>query len=147
MSAPTQNLTRGVVTLSHDGAEKLIGATVAAAREAGLPVSVAVHDSAANLLAFLRMDGAPELTIGIAQDKSYTAAAFGAPTHQLHEVIKDDEPLRLGFVHTPRVVTFGGGFPLVSEGLLVGGIGVSGGHYSQDVAVVEAALKATGFTA
>ncbi len=146
MSVSVEGRTREVVTLSREGAEEVVDAVVAAAGRAALPVCVAVHDASANLLAFLRMDGAPPLASGIAQDKAYSSAAFGAPTHQLHELIKDDEPLRLGIVHTPRLVTFGGGYPLVSDRRVVGAVGVSGGHYTQDMAVVEEALKACGYT-
>ncbi|GAA0910760.1 heme-binding protein [Pseudonocardia zijingensis] len=146
MSAPAGGRTRDVRTLSQEGTEELVTAVVTAADRAALPVCVAVYDASASLLAFLRMDGAPPLTIGIAQDKAYSSAAFGAPTHQLHELIKDDEPLRLGIVHTPRLVTFGGGYPLVCDGRVVGAVGVSGGHYTQDMAVVEEALKACGYT-
>jgi uncharacterized protein GlcG (DUF336 family) len=108
-------------------------------------VSVAVHDAGGNLLAFARMDGALELTIDIAQNKSYSSAASGLATHQWHDFIKDDEPLRIGIVHTPRLVTFAGGLPVIVEGRPIGAIGVSGGHYSQDVAVATEALKACGF--
>ncbi|HWD01888.1 MAG TPA: heme-binding protein [Amycolatopsis sp.] len=146
MSGSVAGRTRDVVTLSQEGAGELVKAVIDAAHRAALPVCVAVHDAAAGLLAFVRMDGAPALTIGIAQDKAYSSAAFGAPTHQLHELIKDDEPLRLGIVHTPRLVTFGGGYPLVSDGRTIGAVGVSGGHYTQDMAIVEEALKACGYT-
>jgi uncharacterized protein GlcG (DUF336 family) len=146
MSVSVAGRTREVVTLAQEGAEELIKAVIDAAHRATLPVCVAVHDAAANLLAFVRMDGAPALTIGIAQDKAYSAAAFGAPTHQLHELIKDDEPLRLGIVHTPRLVTYGGGYPLVSDGRTIGAVGVSGGHYTQDMTIVEEALKVCGYT-
>ncbi|QJY51087.1 heme-binding protein [Pseudonocardia broussonetiae] len=146
MTVATGSRTRQVVTLSQEGADELVRAVIAAARTSALPVSVAVHDAAANLLAFVRMDGAPELTIGIAQNKAYSSAAFGAATHQLHELIKEDEPLRLGIVHTPRLVTFGGGYPVVADGRIVGAVGVSGGHYTQDTAVAEEALKACGYS-
>ncbi|ODU06878.1 MAG: cobalamin adenosyltransferase [Pseudonocardia sp. SCN 72-86] len=141
---PAEPLTREVVSLSRAGAERVVAAVVDAATKESLPVSVAVHDAGANLLAFLRMDGAPELTIGIAQNKSYTAAAFGMPTHQWHDVIKDDEPLRLGIVHTDRLVTFGGGYPFVVDGQIAGSVGVSGGHHSQDMAIAESAINAAG---
>jgi uncharacterized protein GlcG (DUF336 family) len=41
-------------------------------------------------------------------------------------------------------VVFGGGYPIKIDGAIVGGIGVSGGHYEQDMKVAEAALKALG---
>ncbi|SBS76079.1 conserved hypothetical protein [uncultured Mycobacterium sp.] len=137
--------TRSIHTLTFAGAQSLIQAAVAAAQEQSMAVSVALHDTGANLVGFARMDGAPALTIDIAQNKSYTAVAFGLPTHQWHDVLKDDEPLKLGIVHTPRLVTYGGGYPIVSDGQIVGSIGISGGHYTQDMTVAEAALKACGF--
>jgi uncharacterized protein GlcG (DUF336 family) len=90
------------------------------------------------------MDGAPLLSVEIAKDKAYTAVAFGIPTHEWFKFIKDDPPLLHGIVNKPRLVVFGGGFPLrVGDGL-IGGIGVSGGHYTQDMQVAEAGVSALG---
>jgi len=139
-----RTLTRQLATITLDGAQALVTAAVQEAIRQSLRISVAVHGADGNLLAFARMDGAPELTIDIAQNKSYTAAAYGLPTHQWHEFIKDDEPLKLGIVHTPRLVTYGGGFPLTSDGAVIGSIGISGGHYTQDMAIATAALKQAG---
>jgi uncharacterized protein GlcG (DUF336 family) len=41
-----------------------------------------------------------------------------------------------------RLVVFGGGYPIVVEDALVGAVGVSGGHYSEDMQVAEAGLGA-----
>jgi uncharacterized protein GlcG (DUF336 family) len=41
-----------------------------------------------------------------------------------------------------RLVIFGGGFPITIDDRIVGAIGVSGGHYSQDAVVAEAGLAA-----
>ncbi len=90
------------------------------------------------------MDGAPLLSVQLAQDKAHTAAAFGIPTDQWHEFIKNDPPLAVGIPHVPRLVIFGGGYPVYVDGHLVGALGISGGHYSDDMAVAEAALKSTG---
>jgi uncharacterized protein GlcG (DUF336 family) len=143
--AATRALTRESTTLTCNAARELIGAAIDAAGELGHAMTIAVHDNAGELLGFARMDGAPPLTVRLAQDKSYTAAAYGVPTHQWHEFIKDDEPLKLGIVHTPRLVIFGGGYPLVLGGQLVGGIGIAGGHYSDDMKVAEAALRSLDF--
>jgi uncharacterized protein GlcG (DUF336 family) len=90
------------------------------------------------------MDGAPLLSVQISQDKAYSAVAFGMPTDQWHEFIKDDEPLKIGIPHTARLVVFGGGYPIVVDGELIGGIGTSGGHYNDDMAVAQGALRAAG---
>ncbi len=93
------------------------------------------------------MDGAPLLSVEIAQNKANTAAAFGISTDAWHEFIKEDEPLRHGIVHTDRLVIFGGGYPITVEGDLIGGIGASGGHYSHDMQVAGGALEAVGLSA
>ena len=41
-------------------------------------------------------------------------------------------------------MVFGGGYPVMVDDELIGGIGVSGGHYSEDMQVAEAALAALG---
>jgi uncharacterized protein GlcG (DUF336 family) len=114
------------------------------ALEMGVPMSISICDNAGNMVQFTRMDHASLLSVGIAQDKAYTSAASGSPTNGLHEFIKNDPPLAAGFVHTPRLVVFGGGYPVMVDGTLVGAIGVSGGHYSQDMEVAQAALAAAG---
>jgi len=103
---------------------------------------IAICDESGNLKAFSRMDTAPLISVQIAQDKAWTAISFGIPTHQWFEFIKGDPPLLAGIVHTPRLVVFGGGYPIKVDGQVVGGIGVSGGHYSEDQQVAETALKA-----
>ncbi|MGD9985562.1 GlcG/HbpS family heme-binding protein [Pseudonocardia sp.] len=133
-----------VSTITAEFAHELVAKAVEAATVDGKPMVITVCDREGTLKAFVRMDGAPLLSVQISQDKAYTAVAFGIPTDQWHEFIKDDEPLRLGIPHTARLVTFGGGYPLVVDGEIVGGIGVSGGHYTDDMAVAQGALRAVG---
>ncbi|HWA60653.1 MAG TPA: heme-binding protein [Caulobacteraceae bacterium] len=125
-------------------AKALIEAAEAKAREIGVPMVIAVVDESGVLKAFSRMDGAPLLSVDIAQDKAYTAAAYAIPTHAWFDFIKGDPPLLHGIVKTPRLVVFGGGYPVEQDGAVVGGIGVSGGHYEQDMAVATAALAILG---
>jgi uncharacterized protein GlcG (DUF336 family) len=125
-------------------AEQAIEAAANKATELGLKMCIAVTDEAGDLKAFRRMDGAPKLSIEIATNKAYTAACFGMPTHAWWDFIKDDAPLLHGITHTPRLVVFGGGFPIHLEGEIVGAIGLSGGHYTQDMECARAALAAIG---
>lgn len=41
-----------------------------------------------------------------------------------------------------KVVTFGGGYALWREGLLLGGLGISGGSVEQDMDIAETAIAA-----
>jgi uncharacterized protein GlcG (DUF336 family) len=136
--------TNTLATLSADTAGELLDAAAAKANEIGKPMVIAVVDPGGTLIALRRMDGAPLLSVGIAQDKAYTAISFGMPSHQWFDFIKEDDPLRVGIVHTPRLVVFGGGYPIMADGGMVGGIGLSGGHYSDDMQVAEAALEGVG---
>ena len=131
-------------SISAEAARKAIEGAEAKAREMGTPMVIAVVDESGILKAFSRMDGAPLLSVEIAKDKAYTAVAFGIPTHEWFNFIKDDPPLLHGIVNTPRLVVFGGGFPLRVGDALIGGIGVSGGHYTQDMQVAEAGVSALG---
>lgn len=130
--------------LSNELAGHLMAGAVAKAKEMGVPMSIAISDAAGHLVQFQRMDNASLISLGIAQDKAYSSAATGMPTDVIHEFIKGDAPLAAGFVHTPRLVVFGGGYPVTVDGAVVGAIGVSGGHYSQDMQVAQAALAASG---
>ncbi|HVI33910.1 GlcG/HbpS family heme-binding protein [Phenylobacterium sp.] len=131
-------------SITAEAAEQLLRAGEAKAREMGIPMVLAVVDESGVLKAFSRMDGAALLSVQIAQDKAYTAVSFGIPTHGWFDFIKDDPPLLHGIVNTPRLVVFGGGYPVQVDGAVVGGLGVSGGHYDQDMQVAEAALAALG---
>ena len=131
-------------SISAETARVLIEAAERKAAEIGVPMAIAVCDESGVLKAFSRMDGAALLSVDIAQNKAYTAVSFGIPTHGWFDFIKDDPPLLHGITHTPRLVVFGGDYPVQHEGAVIGGVGVSGGHYHQDMQVAEAALAALG---
>ncbi|MCM3725877.1 heme-binding protein [Neobacillus cucumis] len=122
-------------------ANKLLEAALAKGEELGIPFSIAIVDKPGNIKAFAAMDGAPVLSLEISQNKAFSAAAYNRPTHEWYDQIKNDPPLLHGIVHTERLVIFGGGFPIKINGELIGGIGVSGGHYTHDMQVCEAALE------
>jgi uncharacterized protein GlcG (DUF336 family) len=130
-------------SVTTDLAHRMIAAAEARAAELEVPMVIAVCDESGILKAFSRMDGAALLSVQIAQDKAYTAVGFGMPTHGWHDFIKDDPPLAVGAAPgIDRLVIFGGGYPIKVGDRVVGAIGVSGGHYSQDMKVAEAGLTA-----
>jgi uncharacterized protein GlcG (DUF336 family) len=132
-------------SVSTELAHPIIAAAEAKAAELGVPMVIAVCDESGVLKAFSRMDGAPLLSVQIAQDKAYTAVGFGMPTDAWHDFIKDDPPLAAGAVGgVERLVIFGGGYPIKVGERVVGGIGVSGGHYAQDMEVAKAGVAVVG---
>ena len=130
--------------ISADAAHKALAAAIAHAKELGIDINVAITDRAGVLAGFLRMPGAFLHSIDIAIDKAYTAASFGFPTSGWMNAIKHDDALRIGLPARPRLVIFGGGLPIVSDGVRIGGIGVSGGSAEQDEECAAAGLKAIG---
>lgn len=128
-------------SITHETAQQMISAAVAKSRALGVPQVAAVLDDSGLLKAFCRMDGAPLVSIEVAQNKAYTAL-FGMPSQEFYNFIKDDPALLAGVPHIPRIAMFGGGLPIRVGDAVVGGIGVSGGTVEQDVDCAEAGLEA-----
>lgn len=127
--------------LTQSLALQILGAITNKAEELGIRINAAVVDEGANLKAFIRMDEAALLSSEIAQNKAYTAAAFGKSTEEWYPMIKDEPALLTGIVHTDRLVIFGGGIPLKHNNIIVGGIGVSGGSAEEDVQCAQAGFE------
>jgi uncharacterized protein GlcG (DUF336 family) len=128
-------------SVAHELAVELVEAAQREAVAMGHAITVAVVDESGVLKAFGRMDGAPLLTVQIAQDKAYTAAGFGLATGDWRDMLLADE----GLAHAApaaiaRLVAIGGGAPITLDGVVVGGLGISGGTPDQDAEVAGAAL-------
>jgi len=131
------SVTRMTLRLSHEGAQTLLAAAVAAAKAMGVPQCIAVVDDGSQLLAFARMDGARVLSIMSAQRKAMTAAATGKPTG----AIPADIEVKLAIATDGAMVNLMGGLPVIIDGQVVGGIGVGSGTGEQDREVANAALR------
>jgi uncharacterized protein GlcG (DUF336 family) len=124
-------------------AKQLIEAAEQKAIEIGIPMVIAVVDAGGNLVAQHRMDGALLASISIALDKAYTALALKTPTDEIAPLVTPGQPLfGLNTANNGRFITFGGGFPLIVGGHVIGGLGVSGGTVDEDITVARAALAA-----
>ena len=127
-------------SISSELAQKMVNEAVAKARTIGVSENVAVLDDGGNLKVFHRMDGAPILSIEIAQNKAYTAL-FGVPTQDFFDFIQRDPSLLAGIPTLARVAAYGGGLPIKVDGELVGAIGVSGAPTVQnDIDCARAAI-------
>jgi uncharacterized protein GlcG (DUF336 family) len=127
-------------TISSELAQKMVDEAVAKAREIGVSENVAILDDGGNLKAFYRMDGAPILSIEMAQNMAYTAL-FGVSTQDFFDFIQDDPSLLAGIPTLRRVAAWGGRFPIKVDGEIVGAIGLSGAPTVQnDVDCARAAL-------
>ncbi len=143
-SLPSSPVSVSQAVISAEATQQALAAAVAHARTLGIAINVAMTDSAGVLAGFLRMPGAFLHSIDIAIDKAYTSASFGFPTAMWKEILANDEMLRAGLAERPRLVIFGGGLPVVADGVRIGGIGVSGGSAEQDEECARAGLTAIG---
>ena len=127
--------------LTMDKAVLIIEAAIEKAMTIGQPMNIAIVDAGANLMAFMRMDGAWLGSIDIAINKAFTARAFDITTMELG---RNSQPGGQFFgIHASnhgRVMIFAGGIPIKVNGQIVGALGVSGGSGEQDQAVAEAAV-------
>ncbi|WP_099022937.1 GlcG/HbpS family heme-binding protein [Mycolicibacterium palauense] len=133
-------------TISLSLARSLVDAAIAEAGRVGGAFSVVVVDESGNVKASACMDGAALSSLQVAADKAYTVVATGFTPAQWFEYSSADPKMASGMAGMDRVVTFPGGLPVVVSGEVVGAIGVSGGHYEQDLQVATAAVEAVGAT-
>lgn len=104
------------------------------AMEQGKRVVVAVLDAGANLMLLHSMDDAYIASVQIAQDKAYTAVSLKMPTHVALSESRGGALDGLCATDSNRLMLLGGGEPLVLNGRVVGGLGVSGGTAEEDIA-------------
>jgi len=114
----------------------------AEATEVKVPVAVCVIDIHGNVVLTHRMGGAPAFSLELAERKAYTSALIGMRTADVLPLVQPGQSLYpLIVVSGGRYTAMGGGIPLLNEGEVVAGVGVSGGTTEQDEGIVEAALK------
>lgn len=133
-------LTSPAAKLTHAGALVALAAAVARAEEMGVPQNISIVDDGGNLLAFVRMDGAKLLSRETSLSKAISAASHRQPTSRLDPALE----LKLAIASGGRLTNLEGGFPIIIDGVCVGGIGVGSGKGSEDVDVAKAALAALG---
>ena len=134
--------------LTLDDALRLLTAARTAAEGIGVPMAFAVMDPGGHLLALTRMDGAPWITADVAQGKAWTSAAYGVPS----AAQKDKMAPMPSFAGAITAMTHGrftpqtGAVPVYSDGVLVAGLGGSGGTGDQDEAACAAAVEEAGYS-
>lgn len=129
--------------LSVADARILIAGARDKATEIGVPMCIAITDEGGNLIAFERMDGGKVTSTTIAIDKSYTASAAKKATHEYGAVCQPGGgAFGINSAIGGRLMVVGGGLPVLVEGEVVGGIGVSSGTADQDRQVAQAGIDA-----
>ena len=122
--------------ISLQRAQSALQAAMAEANKRGWQMNIAVLDSGANLVAFLRMDGALISAITIAEHKARTAVKFRRATRVFEDAVQKSDFKYL--LTLDDIIASRGGIPLIEDGKIIGGIGCGGGTGSQDEVVCMA---------
>ena len=127
--------------ITLEQARKAMAAAEADARKNNWNMAIAIVDSGGHMVLFQRMDGTQFAGARIARDKAWSAAAYKRPGKVFQDrLAKGGEELRILQLH--GVSAIDGGDPIVVDGRLIGGIGVSGGSGEQDGQVSKAGAGA-----
>ena len=117
--------------LSLETAKKIIEKVEEESKNRSKKAVICVCNEQGNPIAVHVMDGAFLISFDVAVKKAYTAVALKMPTLKLNELVKSGQTF-YGLQNLDKVMTIGGGVPLYRNGILVGGLGVSGGTGEED---------------
>ncbi|MCL1851765.1 MAG: heme-binding protein [Peptococcaceae bacterium] len=124
-----------------DMCHKLAAAAEQAQKELGVSITMSVADRYGALRYCFRFGDAILPSLEISQNKAYTAAVLGQSTGEFGKIAQAGAEAFGINVTFPKLVIFGGGFPLRVAGETVGGLGISGGSVAEDEAVAERVLE------
>jgi glc operon protein GlcG len=141
---------RSEPALGHDEVIAAIDAIRAELAKRGRTAVIAVADAHGELVALLRLDGAPLSSIAVASNKAFTAARLRRTTREVGVQLRE-RGTDIAFYGDNRYLGFGGGVPIHVDGVVVGGIAVSGLSDADDealaamgAAVIAAAAPGSG---
>jgi glc operon protein GlcG len=129
------------VSINLEQAKKMMAAAEAHAKANNWIVGIAIVDTAAQMVVFHKMDGLQHASVTIATGKATTSVNFRRPTKALEDAIAGGGA-GLRTLAIPGVMPLEGGIPIVVDGKIIGGIGVSGVTSAQDAQVARAAIDA-----
>ena len=129
------------MSIGFDAAKKAIAAAEAEAKKNNWPVAIAIVDTGGHLVAFSRIDNTQIGSVDIAIGKAVTANSLKRPTKALQDgIAQGGGNLRL--LAVKGLYPLEGGVPIVVDGKIIGGIGVSGVMANQDAEVAMAGAAA-----
>lgn len=138
---------KNALKLELHEARAMAHAALAKAKEIGVPETVCITDEGGFQLVLERMDNARVTGPQIAWNKAFTAAGHKRSTHLFNTApngpaLPGNEAFGIQWSFEGKFAVFVGGFPIVVNGEVIGGVGLSGGNGEQDTACGLAALQA-----
>jgi len=130
-------------TLSYTEAAAYVDAALVHTRATHGPdaaIACAVVGSSGELIAFGAMDGTGALPRRLAARKAYSSVLFKRDTAAVKEAV-DSGAIMMERLGDDELIAIAGGLPIVIDGRIVGGIGVSGMAPAQDGVIAESAAQ------
>ena len=136
-----------IYRLELEEARLMVRAAIARSEQIGVLESVCIVDDGGYPIALERMDGARITGPQIAWNKAFTAAGHKRSTHLFNQppngpALPGNEAFGIQWSFEGKFAVFVGGFPIVVDDEVIGGVGLSGGNGEQDTACGLAALQA-----
>lgn len=130
-------------TLGHADAWRAIEAIQQELMRRGKAAVIAVTDAHGELIALLRLDGAPLPSILNSSNKAWTAARERKPSKELGQAARDSKDgFDMAYFGDPRYIGWGGGLPVWVNGEVVGAVGVSGLPEAEDMELAQVGVAA-----
>jgi uncharacterized protein GlcG (DUF336 family) len=133
--------------LELEDAKIMIEAAKKKSAELNVAETICIVDDGGYVIALERMDNARITGPEIAIAKGFTAAGHKRSTHLFNKepngpALPGNEAFGIQHMLGGKFAIFVGGFPIVVNGEVIGGVGISGGNGEQDTQVGLAALEA-----
>ena len=128
--------TKKILGLSD--AKRVAAAAEAEAQRNNWDVVIAVVDDGGHLM-YLQREKAQLGSIDVAINKAKVALMFRRPTQFWEEMVAQG---RQGYLAMPGMLPIEGGLPLISDGHIVGAIGISGVKSNEDAQIAKAGIAA-----
>ncbi|MFF7398354.1 heme-binding protein [Achromobacter sp. NPDC008082] len=136
-----------IYRLELEEARLMVRAAIAKSEAIGVLESICIVDDGGYPIALERMDGARITGPQIAWNKAFTAAGHKRSTHLFNTppngpALPGNEAFGIQWSFDGKFAVFVGGFPIVVNDEVIGGVGLSGGNGEQDTQAGLAALAA-----
>ncbi len=128
--------------MTLESSKKLIEKIEEEAQRRGKQAVIAVCGPDGNPIAVHVMDGAFLVSFDVAVKKAYTSVAVKMSTMELSKLAQPGQTFYgVDKMMDGKIVIFGGGVPLIHNGMMIGGLGISGGTGEEDHSLAEYALS------
>ena len=127
--------------ITLEQAKKVMAGAEAEATKNKWNVVITIVDPGGNILMVHRLDNTQFGSVEVAREKAFSAVAFRRPTKVFQDLVgQGGANLRLLNLTGGSVLE--GGIPIVVDGKIIGGIGVSGVTSQQDAQIAQAGIDA-----